>query len=257
MLGELYRPSGLALEQARAVLEAESPYAVNVAKGCTGGCTYCYGPSAFYKKDWARVEFPKIPPAQLVKKQLHRGLKPEGVFISFATDPFIKKNVMNTYHLIRLLDDRNIRFAVSTKYVMPANFTAKNKQNFRHGKTIVSIDRRFRKRHERHSATIDRRIWDLEQDKAWGIYVWDSMEPYPPPKIFKQDIIKVLEAIKFVDFIIFGKWNYDRRANTEEARIDYADNVEVLRDFGHSNNIRLHIKSDTLHFITGSKGGVV
>lgn len=113
MLGELYKPHGLALEQAQAVLEVEDPHAVNVGLGCTGGCSYCYGPTAFHKKDWERVQCPKIPPAQLVKKQLHRGLKPQAVFISFGTDPFIKKNIMNTYQLLQLLRDRKIRFAVS------------------------------------------------------------------------------------------------------------------------------------------------
>lgn len=248
MLGELYEPSGLALEQAQAVLEIENPYAGNVAKGCTGGCLYCYGPSAFFKKDWARVDRPKIPPARLVKKQLDRGLKPEGVFISFATDPFINKNVMNTYGLLRLLSDRKIRFAVSTKQVMPAKFTPRRLDDFRHGKTIVSIDREFRKKYEKFSAPFDRRIKELEADKFRGIYVWDSMEPYPPPKIYKQDIIKVLEAIKFVDFIIFGKWNYDERAKGLEAQQFYAAIIPKFVDWCKSNKIRYHVKSDTLKF---------
>lgn len=248
MLGELYQPSGLALEQAKAVLEVQDPYAVNVAKGCSSGCSYCYGPRAFFKKDWSRVERPKTPPAQLVKKQLDRGLKPEGVFISFGTDPFIKKNIMNTYPLLRLLDKRKIRTAVSTKQVMPARFTPKKLGSFRHGKTIVSIDKEFRKKHERFSATIDRRIADLQKDKLRGIYVWDSMEPYPVPKIHKQDIIKVLEAIKFVDFIIFGRWNYDSRAKGLEAQEFYASIIPQFVDWCKSNKIRYHVKSETLEF---------
>lgn len=249
MLGELYHPRGLALEQAQAVLEVENPHAVNVAKGCTTGCSYCYAPRAFFKKDWSRVERPKTPPVQLVTKQLRRGLKPEGVFVSFATDPFIKMNEMNTYHLLRFLDDRDIRFAVSTKQVMPAHYIPKNSKNFRHGKTIVSLDNGFRKKHERFSAPVGRRIHDLEVDKTWnGIYVWDSMEPYPVPGIHKQDIIKVLEAIKFVDFIIFGRWNYDPRAGTQEARDFYKAIIPQFMDWCKSNNVRHHVKSETLKF---------
>jgi organic radical activating enzyme len=248
MLGELYEPKGLALEQAQAVLEVEKPHATNVGYGCTGGCSYCYGPRAFHKKDWSRVQRPKIPPVQLLRKQLKKGLKPQAIFMSFATDPFIKKNVGNTYQLLQFLDERKIPFAVSTKQVMPARFTPRKLKTFRHGKTIVSIDKEFRKKHEKFSATIDRRIKDLETDKARGIYVWDSMEPYPVPKIHKQDIIKVLESLKFLDFIIFGKWNYDERANDLEAREFYLEIIPQFVDWCKSNKIRYHVKSDTLQF---------
>jgi hypothetical protein len=74
------------------------------------------------------------------------------------------------------------------------------------------------------------------------------MEPYPPSAIYKQDIKALLEELAFVDLIVFGKWNYDKRATTEEARQEYAENINVLTDFCKSNNIRLHIKSDTLSF---------
>ena len=248
MLGELYNPHGLALEQAQAVLEVDQPMATNVAMGCIGGCSDCYGPITFHKKDWERVRKPKTPPAQLVKKQLHRGLKPQAVFMSFATDPFLETNIMNTYQLLKLLKDRKIPVAVSTKQVMPARFTPRKLDDFRHGKTIVSIDKEYRKKHERNSATFDRRIADLQTDKTRGIYVWDSMEPYPVPKIHKQDIIKVLEAIKFVDFIIFGKRNYDERANDQEAKEFYAAVIPQFTDWCKSNNIRYHVKSDTLKF---------
>ena len=79
-LGELYHPKGLALETARAVLEVDNPMAVNVAIKCLNECNYCYGPLAFKQKDWGNVRQPKVPVLELVKRQLDKGLKPEGVF---------------------------------------------------------------------------------------------------------------------------------------------------------------------------------
>ncbi len=36
-------------------------------------------------------------------------------------------------------------------------------------------------------------------------------EPYPTPNIIKQDLMKILNKISFVDRIIFGKTNYNKK----------------------------------------------
>jgi len=68
------------------------------------------------------------------------------------------------------------------------------------------------------------------------------MEPYPPPDIWSQDLHELLDAISFVDFVIFGKWNYDRRASTKEARRFYRDKATEFRDYCESHRIRYWIK---------------
>jgi len=72
MLGELYKPKGLALETAQAVLEVEKPYACNVAIGCSNDCRYCYGPRFMHckREDWRNVRIPKTRPMYLIEKQL-------------------------------------------------------------------------------------------------------------------------------------------------------------------------------------------
>ena len=72
MLGELYRPSGKALEHAQAVLEMDDVHAVNVAYGCSMGCSYCYGPKSTYQSlaSWREVSNPKEKPLNLVRPQL-------------------------------------------------------------------------------------------------------------------------------------------------------------------------------------------
>lgn len=238
-LGQLYKPTGKALETAQQVLQVEDPYACNVAYGCPNTCSYCYVP--YIEK--GKVRYSKQTPLELVSKQLESGLKPEGVFLSFATDPFHEKIVIDTIELLSLLKINKIKTATLSK------IEAIPWEGIMSGMTIVSLDEKFRKKHEKKAKPIEKRINWLKHIKVKGKYpVWISMEPYPTPEIWNQDIIELLEQLKFVDFIIFGKWNYDKRGNNKDF---YKECVEKFTSFCSSNNIRYHIKSDTMKFING------
>lgn len=246
-LGGIYVPKGLAYETAKAVLQVE-PMACNVAKGCKNGCLYCYGPLAFYHPKWREMSFPKKHPLEIIMAQIEKGTRPDGVFMSFATDPLLTVNKMATTHVARYcLDTLNTRVAVLSKEGVL------DLSGVRHGITLVSIDERFRMSYEKRAAHLVQRIDPLKKKADEGEYTWVSMEPYPVPAIHEQDITDVLEAVKFVKFIIFGKWNYSKDARTPEARDHYREVVPVFRDFCKSNGIRYHIKSDTLKFINGEK----
>lgn len=242
MLGELYQPRGLALETAQAVLEVDNPYACNVALGCKNRCKYCYVPGLLRMSRDAPMRFPKKPPVQLVTHQLDFGKlkeRPGGVFLCFLTDPFLSCNEPYTELLIEEL---------TLEYEIPVATLSKVGTslliNVRHGMSIVSLDKYFCREWEPNVASPKIRVACL-RDRGFS---WVSMEPYPPVAIWRQHLAPLLEEIKFVDLIIFGKWNYDRRANTEAARADYAQNILMLEDFCKSNSIRLHVKSNTLAF---------
>jgi DNA repair photolyase len=191
---------------------------------------------------------PAKPPVELVQHQLEKQWRFHwtsklGVFLSFLTDPFLPKLKAETEKLISYLLDQGVTVATLSKLGVSEYYG-------KHGMTLVSLDSDFWMKFEPNTMPPLRRIEDLEQVKGrWQEYVWVSMEPYPPSAIYKQDLETLLEELKFVDLIIFGKWNYDSRARTEEARIEYAENIRVLTDFCKSNNIRLHVKSDTLNFV--------
>jgi len=249
MLGELYKPRGLALETACAVLEVEDVYACNVAYGCSNACAYCYVPRFTHRTRSAcqEVRLPKKPPVELVRHQLEHQWRFHwtsklGVFLSFLTDPFLPKIKQETEKLIGYLLDQGVTVATCSKLDF-SNFDVK------HGMTIVSLDQDFWKKFEPNTLPPNLRIADLEHCKCTGEYVWVSMEPYPPSAIYKQNLKALLEELAFVDLIVFGKWNYDKRATTEEARREYAENVKVITDFCKEQDIRLHIKSDTLEFV--------
>lgn len=262
MLGELYIPSGLALETARAVLELDDVYACNVALGCSNGCEYCYGPLACKKskEEWLKMRLPQEKPVDLVRKQFVKAtLKKQplasgaskGFFASFFTDPFHPLNTANTNSLVTfLVNQYPSRIATLSKLGIPNN----DARSVRPGISIVSLDEGFREVWEQHTASYSFRLHLLEMLEGTGQMGWASMEPYPPSAIHKQPIQPLLERLKEVGcrLIVFGKWNYDKRASTEEARQEYADNVAVLTDFCKSNSIRLHVKSETLDFIQKS-----
>jgi len=253
-LGMLYRPSGLALETAMAVLETdeEHTYACNVALGCSNACRYCFVPRfTRRRRDTCEVRLPKKPPVELVRHQIEKQWRFHwtsklGVFLSFLTDPFLPELKEETGKLIEYLLDQGVTVATCSKLDF-SNFYVK------HGMTIVSLDREFQEKFEPNTLPINLRIADLEHCKGMKEDVWVSIEPYPPSAIYKQRIEDLLEELNFVDLIIFGKWNYSSLANTEEARREYAENMQVLTDFCKENNIRMHVKSDTLKFIAKEK----
>ena len=242
MLGELYKPKGMARETAQVVLEVEDPYACNIASGCKNRCAYCYVPKVTKTKEMRK---PKLKPSTLVFRQLNNGLEPEGVFISFLTDPFLKENRQETEDLLEHLSDNNIRMATLSKIGISEKIRP---LDLRDGMTIVSLDEGFWKSFEPNTTVPIKRVKLLEELSDLDTYTWVSVEPYPPSAIHKQDFDSLLEELNFVDLIVFGKWNYDKRANTEEARHEYRNYIGILTDFCKSNNIRLHVKSDTMNF---------
>ncbi len=251
-LGELYKPSGKALEHAQAVLEVQDPYAVNVALGCPLGCSYCYVHRAIRqsRESAMQVRYPKAEPAELVERQLDRGLKPEGVFISFLTEPLLPSVRESTERLVSMLAARGIRTAVSSKVGVVSVPSVRN------GMTVVSLDEDFWKRYEPRAPPPLERIRMLREAHDRDEYTWAAMEPYPCSAIWKQDVLDVLEELHFVDFIIKGKWNYDPRGGTDEARTEYLGIMSRFSDFCKSNGIRHHVKADTLDFIRGAGGPV-
>ena len=244
MLGELYQPKGKALETAQTVLECKEVYACNVAWGCSNRCTYCYG--RFRTCEIMRL--PSTRPVVLVFNQLLEMVtKPKGVFLSFHTDPFLSKNLYNTSILIQELIRWKIPIATLSKM---GSSSCGIIHDIRTGMTIVSDNEAFREKYEPRATPIDFRISQLRDLHKLGAYTWISLEPYPTPAIWKQDLKTLLDKINFVDFIIMGKWNYDKRANDPAF---YKRAVEEFVDYCKSHGIRHHVKSDTIKFIESSK----
>jgi len=262
MLGEMYRPKGLALETAQTVLETKEVYAVNVADGCSNNCLYpCFNQVRFFRRrhEASEVRLPKESPGLLVYRQISKMwpatipallCDPDdiGVFLSFLTDPFLKIVAKKTRALIRVLLD-NHTIGNHVKVATLSKLQCSYIRDVLDGMTIVSLDDDFWHKWEPNTVPPYARLRQLEASKDEQNYVWVSMEPYPPSEIYKQDFEALLEQLKFVDLIVFGKWNYNERARTEQARTEYAEHVKTLTKFGLKHRIRTYVKSDTLKFI--------
>ena len=80
-----------------------------------------------------------------------------------------------------------------------------------------------------------------------GCKTWVSIEPYPTPNIFKQDLNEILEQISFVDKVIFGKLNYNKEVSKfKNYKIFYNEQAELVHKFCKINNIQVYIKNGTI-----------
>jgi len=246
MLGELYKPKGKALETAQAIFNLkDNVYACNIAMGCPNYCKYCYVNRYQIKGDFLK---PVSRPFALVQEQFKiADFQPEGVFLSFMTDPFCRGNWEDSCMLINYLIDNNVKIATLSK----TGVYSENMPKVKSGMTIVSTDEKFRKFYEPNAIPLQDRIDILRSVHDAGGETWVSIEPYPTPNIWKQDLLWLLKDLiwsktDFIDFIIFGKWNYDARANDKPF---YKKIVKQFTEFCNSAGIRYHVKTDTLKYI--------
>lgn len=245
-LGELHISKGPALETAQQVLVEEKPHSCNVAWGCTNDCSGCYIP--YYKKG-DKIKLPDSSPCFLVSKQIDNGLKPKGVFLSFNTDPFLPKIRADTLLLIKYLNLQGIKVATLSKIDCCLNDNLQV-ENISCGFTIKTIDEEIRKRIEPNTSFIKTRINKLKLADDIGFKTWVSVEPFPVPEIYSEDLTKLLDSFSdFVDFIIFGKWNYNKLASNNKAKVFYEKRVKEFNNYCETTGIRHHVKHNTMEFI--------
>ncbi len=173
------------------------------------------------------------------------------VHLSFMTDPFMykKKEVrMLTLKIIEKFNKNGVKCTVLTKGVYPK--VLKNKEKYgkdnEYGITLVSLNKKFKKRFEPYSAPYSKRIKSLKFLHDNGLKTWISMEPYPTPNLVEQDLKKILKAISFVDKIIFGKLNYNTKStNFKENITFYEECAKTVIEFCKKYKIDFHIKFGT------------
>jgi len=234
-------------------------FCLNHVEGCSHGCKYpCYaylmkkrcGVVKTYE-EWCR---PKIVSnaIELLEKEIPRYKdKIEYVHLCFSTDPFMyQQDEINELSLdiIDLLNENKIRCTILTKGVYPKELSNRNgfSKNNEYGITLVSLDEKFRKSFEPHTARFKDRINSLKYLHNRGFKTWVSIEPYPTPNIIQQDLMEILEAVSFVDKIIFGRLNYSSKSSEYGAVKEYYNELAgTVIDFCGNNKINYHIKSGT------------
>ena len=232
-------------------------YTMNHVLGCSHGCNYpCY---AFLQKkrfgeiksyeDWcepALVENTlelldaEIPKFKDKVKMLH---------LCFTTDPFMYEypEVQDmSIAAIKKLNAAGIKCSVLTKGMLPIELSELSKGN-EYGITLVSLKEDFRDKMEPGSAPLDKRLASLRALHDAGCKTWVSIEPYPTPNICNQELRPILEAVEFVDKIIFGRMNYNKEVTAHKDHKEFFNKraAEAIK-FCEDHGISYHIKDGTL-----------
>lgn len=232
-------------------------FTLNHVQGCSHGCDYpCY--AFLMAKRFGRVAtFEEWIEPKLVSN--YRELlineipkfkdKIKSVHLCFTSDPFMNgyDDIKNaSVEIIKLLNENGVKCTALTKGRLPKDLIRLSPDN-EYGITLVSLDENYRHYHEPNSATYYERISDLKYLHDNGLKTWVSIEPFPTPNIISQDINAILNEIKFVDKIIFGKLNYNKLVSQYKEKDQfYNEMARQVIEFCSSHSISYHIKNGTL-----------
>ncbi len=234
-------------------------WCINHVEGCAHGCKFpCYAflmAKRFGKvksySDWCKPKLVKNA-LELLDKEIPK-YKSEIKFVHlcFSTDPFMYKYpeiTEMTLKIINKLNRNGVKCTVLTKGIYPKELADLSKYSNKneYGITLVSLDKDFKNKFEPFSAPYLGRIKSLKRLHDAGLKTWISMEPYPTPNLIKQDLLKILKEVSFVDNIIFGKLNYNcKSSNFPENESFYQRCAEIVENFCKEKEIRCHIKYGT------------
>lgn len=232
-------------------------HTMNHVLGCSHGCQYpCY---AYLQKkrfgdvktyeDWCEPALVENT-LELLDEELPKYKnKIQMLHLCFTTDPFMyryKEVQEMSLDAIKKINAAGIKCSVLTKGILPIELIELSKDN-EYGVTLISTNEAFRKRMEPGTAPWKKRLSALKALHDAGCKTWVSIEPYPTPNIVKQNLQKLLEEIRFVDCIIFGRMNYNKAVTAYPDYKQFFNKkaAEVIT-FCNDHNIRYHIKEGTI-----------
>lgn len=232
-------------------------YTMNFVQGCSHGCKYpCYaflqkkrfGQVANYE-EWCKPQLVSNTLALLDKEIPRLKSKIESVHLCFSTDPFMygyQEITEMAVASIKKLNAAGIKCTALTKGILPIELADLSKDN-EYGITFVSLDEEYRKKMEPGAAPYAERLAALRALHDAGCRTWVSMEPYPTPNLIDQNLHDLLEAVSFVDKIIFGRTNYSTEVSSyKEHRAYYNKLAAEVISFCEERGIQYHIKEKTI-----------
>ncbi len=232
-------------------------YTMNHVQGCSHGCLYpCY--AFLLKKRFGQIKSYEqwIEPVlvsntlELLDKEIPRLKdKIQSVHLCFTTDPFMHgypEIADMSIAAIRKLNAAGIKCTALTKGILPIALADLSKEN-EYGITFVSLNEEYRAKMEPGAAPYADRLAALRALHDAGCRTWVSMEPYPTPNLIEQNLHDLLEAVSFVDKIIFGRTNYSTEVTAYKEHKAYYNKLaaEVI-SFCEERGIQYHIKEKTI-----------
>lgn len=247
----IYEPKGRAGEYA--------PLAINLYRGCSHGCVYCFGPGTLYID---REEFKKpVPRPSIIEKLMKDApvaaatydANDRRVLLCFTCDPYqpIDDRYGLTRQAITILHQNGFNVAILTK----AGYRAERDFDlYRLGDefatTLTFMDYKKSVEWEPNSALPCSRIDTLQTAHDLGIKTWVSLEPI----IDLAESIEIIRQIHhFVDLFKVGKLNYTEKLpdpfKNQVKNINWhkvaAEIIAVLKQYG----CRYYIKKDLRYYL--------
>jgi DNA repair photolyase len=223
MAGNIYEPRGKAREYCE--------LALNLFRGCTHGCTYCYAPTMLHmtREDFHAKSEPRYKVLAALEKEA-RQFKGREVFLCFSCDPYPPDDPdQMARQAIKILHAAGVKVRILTKAGKTSErdfdlLAARPDLSF-YGATLTIQNIEESENWEPRAAIPWHRIEALEHAHAMGIPTWLSLEPVLDTE---ETLNLIADTAHCVDMYKLGKWNHDKRANN----IDWAAFVrEAIRIF--------------------------
>jgi DNA repair photolyase len=153
-------------------------YTINLYKGCSHGCVYCYAPSLIHdERRWGRFVEVKMNAPEVLAREL-RKVRKGVVFISSASDPYqpIEAKYRVTRRALEVLLARDFPIAILTRspLVLRDIDLLRRFSWARVGFSISSVPGR---KYEPGVVPIGRRVETMKALHKAGIKTWVSMAP--------------------------------------------------------------------------------
>ena len=239
----IYEPAGRAREYA--------PLALNLYRGCSHGCLYCYAPDAC-RTNRAAFHASPAPRADVIRKlerELAKGSEvglgeKDPVLLCFTTDPYqpLAAETGITRRAIELLHEHGYPVHVLTKGGMraAADFDLLgNLPGDAFATTLTFVDSADSAHWEPGAASPADRMTAMTEAHELGIPTWVSLEPVIDPE---QTLAIIRATHSYVDLFKVGTLNHHELAKS----IDWPDFarrvVELLEKLGAAHYIKTDLR---------------
>lgn len=241
----IYEPKGSALEYA--------PLALNIYRGCTHGCKYCYAPQScrMSQSGYFAGPNPKRDVIERVKKDAASmadcGDQRE-ILISFIGDPYqpAEKDLELTRGVIEVLIEHGLTFTVLTKgadLAMRDFDLLEGYPGASFGATLTLHKPKSLVEWEPDADGYFLRRRALTVANDLGIHTWASIEPVIDPE---QAIEIVEDTLTFVDHYKIGKINhYPDLENSVDWVKFRRDVINILEEWQASYYIKESLRNAT------------
>ncbi len=226
----IYEPKGRAREY--------SELALNLYRGCSHGCTYCYVPKLLHmtRKDFINPQLRKGI-IEALKKDAPKYSGRE-VLLCFICDPYQPLEIIEclTLETILILHKNNISVRILTKGGQRSmrDFHLLNSKDF-YGATLTFISDTMTKIYEPFAEPYISREHALKEAHRIGIPTWVSLEPV----IYTTHTLEIIKRThSFVDEYKVGKLNYTK------IDIDWAKFLKDAKELFKKYNKKYYIKKD-------------